>query len=580
MGDNAAVSQTTAAKKTIPCEECGKPLASKQSLTNHVLKIHRKVVETSRSPLIQSTSSAVTSAAPAPAPAPPSTPAPPSLPGPSSAAPDSMTTPANIAAPGSLTTPASMAAPAAKPRQLFSPGTEDALQEDEEVMEEAKEEQDLYDELDLITQNVIDPEKEKETRDDMKLKLTRYRNIMNKKNILIQEASEKVKALEHDAKMRSEVEERNKIQFEEKDAEKAILKSQVKKVEKEHEKSKAQYKVDLDLLRESVSELTKSNNDLKESIKTKEAYVASLTEELTGDGDVESTSANEEVDVVADVHHEENIIRVTMNKETPIQKCLACDKVFKANSDLEKHIRDKHTEPNCHMCDKKFSTKKQVEEHICSNTNSEVVPQVCKKTYCQKEFVSTAALNKHIKSNHFGNQRSVCHKCEEILSNNDLKKHMESCGKSSNEAWQVKEKSNIVCKHWRRGHCNMGNECGFSHVGYQNTLRSENLSTGSTRKPCRNGPSCSYLARGRCNFKHHNNNKHQGVQQAGESTQPVQRPAVRSRQEQGSRRQQCRFGARCDMVVNCPNLHSTQDFPQYNTNQRFHKTNQNNRNRF
>ena len=117
-----------------------------------------------------------------------------------------------------MAAPASMAAPAAKPRQLFSPGTEDALQEDEEVMGEAKEEQDLYDELDLITQNVIDPEKEKETRDDMKLKLTRYRNIMNKKNILIQEASEKVKALEHDAKMRSEVEERNKIQFEEKDA--------------------------------------------------------------------------------------------------------------------------------------------------------------------------------------------------------------------------------------------------------------------------------------------------------------------------------------------------------------------------
>ena len=44
MGENAAVSQTTAAKKTMPCKECENPLASKQSLTNHVFKTHIKVV--------------------------------------------------------------------------------------------------------------------------------------------------------------------------------------------------------------------------------------------------------------------------------------------------------------------------------------------------------------------------------------------------------------------------------------------------------------------------------------------------------------------------------------------------------
>ena len=109
-------------------------------------------------------------------------------------------------------------------------------------MEEAKEEQDLYDKVEFITQNVINPDMEKETRKNMKLKLTRYRNIMNKKNKLIQETGKKVKALEHDAKMRSEVEERSKVQFEEKDAEKAIIKAQFRKEEKEHEKSKAQYK--------------------------------------------------------------------------------------------------------------------------------------------------------------------------------------------------------------------------------------------------------------------------------------------------------------------------------------------------
>ena len=86
-----------------------------------------------------------------------------------------------------------MAAPAAKPRQLFSPGTEDALQEEDDVLEEAKEEQDLYDELDLITQHVIDPVTEKDTRENMKLKLVRYNQIMNKKTNLIKEIGNKVK---------------------------------------------------------------------------------------------------------------------------------------------------------------------------------------------------------------------------------------------------------------------------------------------------------------------------------------------------------------------------------------------------
>ena len=68
-------------------------------------------------------------------------------------------------------TPAPTPTPTSKP---YSPGTELSLQDQAVVMEEAKEEQDLYDALDFITQNVIDPDTEKETRDDMKIKLDRY----------------------------------------------------------------------------------------------------------------------------------------------------------------------------------------------------------------------------------------------------------------------------------------------------------------------------------------------------------------------------------------------------------------------
>ena len=177
---------------------------------------------------------------------------------------------------------------------------------------------------------------------------------------------------------------------------------------------------------------------------------------------------------------------------------------------------------------------------------------------------------KHMKSTHFGNQRKVCNKCSEILGTNDtFKKHNEQCGRNIGLTGQFTEKSNEVCKHWRRGHCHKGNACNFSHVGYQKRPSVENHSTGSTRKDCKNGPSCSYLARGRCNFKHHNNNKHNGAQNKFQDRSGQTLP------RQGSGRQQCRFGAGCDRVINCPNLHSPQDSPQFNRNQRFMKTNQN-----
>ena len=47
-----------------------------------------------------------------------------------------------------------------------------------------------------------------------------------------------------------------------------------------------------------------------------------------------------------------------------------------------------------------------------------------------------------------------------------MKKHDESCGKDV-------EKSNKVCKNWKRGHCNMDNQSGFSHVGHRNLPREE-----------------------------------------------------------------------------------------------------------
>ena len=439
MAEDAAPSQAVAAKKPVSCEECGKNLSSKQSLMNHVMKLHKKVVD-AMSPLIQSTSRILTqSSAPASSPAPPSTPAP-ALPGPSTTA-----TPA--------TTPASMAAPASKPRQLFSPGTEESLEDETEVMEEAKEEQDLYDALDLITQNVIDPVTEKDTRDGMKLKLLRYKNIMNKKTDLIKEMSKKMNSLEHEARLGNQVADQQRIDLEKEESEKNILKSQVKKAEKEHENSKSQHKKNVDLLRETLNQLTKENNDLKEKAKTRDSYVAAMTEELTGGDDDENEDAgeHEEVEVSAEVHRDERSQRVTMTKKNTPPKCHACDKMFKADGDLEKHMSDVHTPSECDNCNKKFKTKRLMDDHICAE--GDIVPQKCEKSYCNKEFVSSATLKKHMKNTHFGAQRTVCNNCGELISKSDIKEHNQICHNDINNVSHNQERSKEVCKHWKRGKC-------------------------------------------------------------------------------------------------------------------------------
>ena len=119
-----------------------------------------------------------------------------------------------------------------------------------------------------------------------------------------------------------------------------------------------------------------------------------------------------------------------------------------------------------------------------------------------------------MKNSHFGNQRKVCTKCAEMLNIKiNMKKHNELCGKNDDSGTH-QEKSKVVCKHWRRGRCDRGNQCNFSHVGRQDTQSPVSQSTKSTVK-CRNGLKCSFLARGRCNFGHHTENKHKKEESRG-----------------------------------------------------------------
>ena len=208
--------------------------------------------------------------------------------------------------------------------------------------------------------------------------------------------------------------------------------------------------------------------------------------------------------------------------------------------------------------------------------------------YCRKKFVTSAALKKHKKDNHFGHQMSVCTKCNEILDNNkDLKNHKEVCGKDAVGVENKREKSKEVCIHWRRGKCDRGSQCNFSHVGWQDSPSQKHRSTRMTPEPCRNGPKCNYFAKGKCNFGHHMT-RHQPVQQNYRSNLPRdggqseigREQSDRGRGQSDSGRARCKFGSGCDRVVNCPFIHSLEDFPHYNNHQGFRgtKRSRNNRN--
>ena len=69
-------------------------------------------------------------------------------------------------------------------RQLYSPNTVRQLNAEDEVLEDAKKEQELYEEIFKITEHVIAPEKEEETREDIRNKMMRFKIIKEKKEKL------------------------------------------------------------------------------------------------------------------------------------------------------------------------------------------------------------------------------------------------------------------------------------------------------------------------------------------------------------------------------------------------------------
>ena len=468
-----------------------------------------------------------------------------------------------------MTTPPSSPNPTVA-NQLYSPEVEIQLQEEEDVMEAAKEEQDLYDALDNITKDIIQPEKEAGVREDLKEKLERYKNIMVKKNHIIKENMDTLKrmklnieAVKHDAAMLTEIKERQSNRIAEAKEELNNISKKYAKTEKEKE---AIIK-DMETTKELNSSLNKEVNDLEMQLQVKDGIVKALKETFAVD---------EEVIVVANTR-----------KETPCHSCNACGKNFRQSQDLEKHMEDKHSEHPCIYCEKEFSSKASLEKHHKACTrNIGVSTSICNK--CSLKFTNQG-LKRHEKNCQGSKKEFDCPDCGMIFeSSNAVDKHQ------GEEHEYEPVRSRIVCKHWRKGNCHKGDRCGYSHVGHQQNSNTRTTSRNTTKVPeCLNGSSCEWLSKGNCSYFH----PRIGVQKPWASRDRVTRTRQDSINSQGGRTRQdsrtshgartrqvsrtsqeaggrgqprpgsqsdratCRFDGRCERIPNCPYLHYKEDFP-------------------
>ena len=90
--------------------------------------------------------------------------------------------------------------------------------------------------------------------------------------------------------------------------------------------------------------------------------------------------------------------------------CDICDKVFKTNSDVKKHIRC-HFEGQyqCHICGKKYKTPGNRNVHLRQVHGDAQFD--CK--LCDKSYQSQAALKKHVKKKHAGDEDLLERQLEE-----------------------------------------------------------------------------------------------------------------------------------------------------------------------
>ena len=389
------------------------------------------------------------------------------------------------------------------------------IQVEEEFLGDEDDEKYLYDALDVLTQSVMEPGKETEMRD----KLIRYRNIMTNKTKLQDKTSMKLKEAKDEAIKIKEVESK-----------------QFKELEKKGK--------DIEKLTKEVKQLKKQTVELKEESKQKDGIITKLKEALAEESEVE----------VVEQHVNHN--------------CNACNKNFKTGHDLEKHIEAKHNENTCTYCDKIFNGEQELAKHHKRCVDEGLSSSRCNK--CNKTFTNFA-MKRHRKKCH-EEEAFDCPECGQMHdSAMEVKRHYDS----EHKLQPVRNKE--VCKHWRRGHCKKGDQCDYSHVGYQKSRESRTTSEPNMKVPaCKNGSSCDWMKKGICSYFHrgigvqrpwtranrdHDHDQDQGRPSKNQTNPWRQSQRPQHRSEAGSERSNNSSETGSERSHNCPCINSLEDFP-------------------
>ena len=441
--------------------------------------------------------------------------------------------------------------------------TIEEMYNDNEWMEAVAEEVKLMTEMEQMTEEDMEEESSNnQVVNQLKEKMERFKTIANKKSSVVKSLKEVKDKLVYDIKMRKEVEIKKEEKIDEQEEIIKDVKDQMKSVkernlvilveQKKMKRDQKEHEKDLKELRDINGEVAKINATLKIKLKKKDDLIESL-KELSGIE--ESDEENEE-------RTNESIV---FDKETSGTLCLICDKPFPQKRALEQHMEAKHNQGECPLCDELFPLGITLEKHT-----DECMDKLQDKAHecpdCRNTFLTRKALKSHM-SKHKKKciekaTKYACSNCKMIIHNEtELQNHERRC---TGEVQHGKVRSNIVCKHWRRGNCTRGDSCGFSHVGHQSTESSEHNSTKSTEytQACKHGLACSWLAKGICSYFHQN----VGVQKPWITKNKTEKPQNIQPQKghsfsQASVRPVCKFGARCTKVPDCTFLHLMADFP-------------------
>ena len=535
------------------CDECfgNKNLATKASWTAHMKSYHPKVLQAQanldKTTTTNSTSTTTTSTT-TPAPINTSTISP-------STSTSVLQTPATLVP----VTPAfdATSPEPAHPQNDLTDNDEEDLNMEDDVMESWAE---VQESIDKVMQAIVEPETEQDNKDDLNEKVKRFKAIVEKKNVMVQLGKETKKKLEQELKLTKEVNEKQHTELEEKTSEIETLK---KKIREDSEQVNESMKIsdnlknlekDLEELRSSNNEILKQKNNLEIENSTKDFIIKEIKKVM------ESKEQNEEEIVVLS----EGNSGVQMDKNLSGNICNFCEKSFRNNRDLDRHIQDKHerTESHsegyeCTLCGDGFTREAEFNNHVLQCIKRTIHIVQCPS--CKNNF-ATGALKKHIQKG----------KCSPKATGNGMRNHPRADHRDES-------RSKTVCRHWKRGNCLKGDTCMFAHVGFQDNAQAKHFITRNasvvgtppnSKTSCRNGQSCVWLAQNRCNYLHKDQNQplreghlgHQGGWQVQRGQQGGHQRGQLGGQQPLSD-SECWYQERCRRPACHFNHNSLSDFP-------------------